>query len=208
MYTDNADEYRAAFRKLEWPADTCQPHRHETNGIAERAVQRVKEGASALLVQSGLDDQWWDLAVSCFCWHRVVVDKVTTGGAVIAADPPEPESSERPATDGTSRAGAQASTPAQGSATSGEDLLDVEAPAQPSGDRASSSTSRSAPVPTLCPLIEEGQTPYRQRFGEDYRGPLCSFGAKIQYKPSWHCGTSCTKSQRRSFSASCSVRTR
>ena len=39
-------------------------------------------------------------------------------------------------------------------------------------------------VPTLCPMVEEGQTPYRQRFGEDYKGPLYSFGAKIQYKPS------------------------
>ena len=30
------------------------PHRSETNGIADRAVRRVKEGTSAVLLQSGL----------------------------------------------------------------------------------------------------------------------------------------------------------
>ena len=32
------------------------PHRSETNGIAERAVRRIKEGTSAVLLQSGLDE--------------------------------------------------------------------------------------------------------------------------------------------------------
>ena len=36
------------------------PHRSETNGIAERAVRRVKEVTSSLLVQSGSDEQWWE----------------------------------------------------------------------------------------------------------------------------------------------------
>ena len=31
----------------------------ETNGIAERAVRRVKEGTSAVLLQSGLNESWW-----------------------------------------------------------------------------------------------------------------------------------------------------
>ena len=33
--------------------------RSETNGIAERAVRRVKEGTSAVLLQLGLDENWW-----------------------------------------------------------------------------------------------------------------------------------------------------
>ena len=38
---------------------TSTPHRSESNGIAERAVRRVKEGTSAVLVQSGLDENGW-----------------------------------------------------------------------------------------------------------------------------------------------------
>ena len=34
------------------------PYRSETSGIAENAVRRVKEGTSALRVQSGLSEQW------------------------------------------------------------------------------------------------------------------------------------------------------
>ena len=31
------------------------------DGIAERAVRRVKEGASAVLLQSGLNESWWQI---------------------------------------------------------------------------------------------------------------------------------------------------
>ena len=79
------------------------------------------------------------------------------------ADPPESADSERPPSTSAS--------PAKVVATSSGEAVDL-------GDVAPSA------VPTLCPMIEEGQTPYRQRFGEDYKGPLYSFGAKVQYKPS------------------------
>ena len=52
IYTDNAEEYARAFKDLHWLADTSTPHRSETNGIAERAVRRVREGTSAMLAQS------------------------------------------------------------------------------------------------------------------------------------------------------------
>ena len=42
---------------LSWNHCTSTPHRSETNGIAERAVRRVKEGTSAILLQSGLDEK-------------------------------------------------------------------------------------------------------------------------------------------------------
>ena len=39
--------------------DSSTPHRSETNGIAGRAVRRVKEGTSAVLLQSSLDQNCW-----------------------------------------------------------------------------------------------------------------------------------------------------
>ena len=47
-------------------------YRSETNGIAEKAVRRVKEGTSALLVQSGLSEYGWREAMDFFCCLRNV----------------------------------------------------------------------------------------------------------------------------------------
>ena len=43
-----------------------QPRRSETNGVAERAVCRIKEGTSAVLLQSVLDENWWAGSMECF----------------------------------------------------------------------------------------------------------------------------------------------
>ena len=58
IYTDNSLEFGKACEDLSWNNCTSTPHRSETNGIAERAVRRVKEGTSAVLLQSGLDEKW------------------------------------------------------------------------------------------------------------------------------------------------------
>ena len=47
------------------------PHRSETNGIAERAVRRVKEGTSAVLLQSGLNESWWADSMECYTYLHV-----------------------------------------------------------------------------------------------------------------------------------------
>ena len=52
-------EFGKVCEDSSWNHCTSTPHRSETNGIAERAVRRVKEGASAVLLQSGLDENWW-----------------------------------------------------------------------------------------------------------------------------------------------------
>ena len=52
-------EFGKACEDLSWNHCTSTPHRSETNGIAERAVRRVKEGTSAVLLQSGLNESWW-----------------------------------------------------------------------------------------------------------------------------------------------------
>ena len=53
---------------------TSTPHRSETNGIAERAVRRVKEGTSAVLLQSGLNESWWADSMECYTYLRHVTD--------------------------------------------------------------------------------------------------------------------------------------
>ena len=47
--TDKSLEFGRSCEDLSWNHCTSTPHRSETNGIAERAVRRVKEGTSAVL---------------------------------------------------------------------------------------------------------------------------------------------------------------
>ena len=54
--------------------DTCTPYTPATNGRAERAVRRVKEGTGSLLVQSGFPDRWWHKAMAALCFLRNVHD--------------------------------------------------------------------------------------------------------------------------------------
>ena len=68
IYTDNSLEFGKACEDLSWNHRTSTPHRSETNGIAERAVRRVKEGTSAVLLQSGLDENWWADSMECFTY--------------------------------------------------------------------------------------------------------------------------------------------
>ena len=59
IYTDNSLEFGKSCEDFSWNHCTSTPHRSETNGIAARAVRRVKEGTSAALLQSGLNESWW-----------------------------------------------------------------------------------------------------------------------------------------------------
>ena len=51
-------EFGKACEDLSWNHCTSTPYRSETNEIVERAVRRVKEGTSAVLLQSGLNEKW------------------------------------------------------------------------------------------------------------------------------------------------------
>ena len=79
IYTDNSLEFGKACEDLSWNHCTSTPHRSETNGIAERAVRRVKEGTSAVLLQSGLDEKWWADSMECFSYLRNVTDLLSDG---------------------------------------------------------------------------------------------------------------------------------
>ena len=79
IYTDNSLELGKACEDLSWNHSTSTPDRSETNGIAERAVRRVKEGTSAVLLQSGLDENWWADSMECYTYLRNVTDLLSDG---------------------------------------------------------------------------------------------------------------------------------
>ena len=79
IYTDNSLEFGKACEELSWNHCTSTPHRSETNGIAERAVRRVKEGTSAVLLQSGLNENWWADSMECFSYLQNIQDLFSDG---------------------------------------------------------------------------------------------------------------------------------
>ena len=79
IYTDNSLEYGKACEDLSWNHCTSTPHRSETNGIAERAVRRAKEGTSAVLLQSCLDENWWADSMECYTYLRNIQDLLSDG---------------------------------------------------------------------------------------------------------------------------------
>ena len=79
IYTDNSLEFGKACEDLSWNHCTSTPHRSETNGIAERAVRRVKEGTSAVLLPLGVDENWWADSMECYTYLRSVTDLLSDG---------------------------------------------------------------------------------------------------------------------------------
>ena len=72
-------EFGKACEDLSWNHCTSTPHRSETNGFAERAVRRIKEGTSAVLLQSGLDENWWADSMECYTYLRNIQDLWSDG---------------------------------------------------------------------------------------------------------------------------------
>ena len=68
-----------ACQDVQWTHDTNTPRRSENNGIAERAVRRVKGGPAKAINQSGVPEEWWDCGTRCCCYMRSVHDKMTDG---------------------------------------------------------------------------------------------------------------------------------
>ena len=79
IYTDNFLEFGKACEDLSWNHCTSTTHRSETNGIAERAVRRVKEGTSAVLLQLGLNESWWADSMECKTHLRNIQDLLSDG---------------------------------------------------------------------------------------------------------------------------------
>ena len=79
IYTDNSLEFGKSCGELSWNHCTWTPHRSETSGIAERAVRRVKEVTSAVMLQSGLDKEWWADSMECYYYLRNIEDLLSDG---------------------------------------------------------------------------------------------------------------------------------
>ena len=94
MYTDNSLEFGKSCEDLTWSHRTSTPHRSETKGIAERAVRRVKEGTSAVLLQSGLDEKWWADSMECYCYLRTIEDLLAGGKTLYERRLGEPKGQE------------------------------------------------------------------------------------------------------------------
>ena len=80
IYTDNSREFmNTACRDLQWNHDTSELDRSETNGVADRAVRRVREGTTIALEHSGVPEEGWYCAMECSCYLRNVHDKMADG---------------------------------------------------------------------------------------------------------------------------------
>ena len=77
--TDNTLEFSKACEDSSWNDSTSTPHRSETNGIAQRALRRIWEGTSAVLLQSGLDEKWWADSMESYCYLRNIQGLVSDG---------------------------------------------------------------------------------------------------------------------------------
>ena len=79
IFTDNSLDFGKACEDLSWNHCTSTPHRSETNGIAERAMRRVKKSTSAVLLQSGPNESWWADPMECYSHLRNVTDLLSDG---------------------------------------------------------------------------------------------------------------------------------
>ena len=79
IYTENSLQFGKACEDPSWNHCTSTPHRSETHEIAERAVRRVTDGTSAVLLQSGLGDEWWAVSMECYTYLRNVQDLLSDG---------------------------------------------------------------------------------------------------------------------------------
>ena len=79
IYTDNSLEYGKYCEEVSWNHRTSTPYRSETNGIGERALRQVKEGKPGVLLQSGLNENWWADSMQCYTYLRNVTDLLSDG---------------------------------------------------------------------------------------------------------------------------------
>ena len=68
-YTDGSGELESACKRLGISHDVSDPGIPATNGIIERTVGIVKQGARTTLIRAGFPSAFWSRAAACFCYH-------------------------------------------------------------------------------------------------------------------------------------------
>ena len=68
--TDNSLDFVKSCEDLSWKSLYVNTTQIGNQWIAERAVRRIQEGTSAVLLQSGLDEKWWADSMECHCYLR------------------------------------------------------------------------------------------------------------------------------------------
>ena len=89
IFTDVSGELKKSCKSLGYSQDTCTPHKPQSNGVAERAVRRTKEGTACQMVQSGFMAAWWHLAMRHFCFLYNVCELCVARGHSMFITPHE-----------------------------------------------------------------------------------------------------------------------
>ena len=81
LYTANSLELIKAAADAKWIHSTSTPERPDTNGVAERSVRSVKQGARTTLLRSGLGlcIRFWVLGIQHWCFARNTRTKSANG---------------------------------------------------------------------------------------------------------------------------------
>ena len=70
IYTDNP--WNLASLARDYPGIIVREHHTDQKqmGLLKEQLRRVKEGTSAVLLQSGLTEEWWADSMECYCYLR------------------------------------------------------------------------------------------------------------------------------------------
>ena len=90
IYSDNHPSLLSASEMLGVVPDTSQPNVHETNGMIERAILDIQEGARHDLCRAGLPAAFWPYAVNAYCHSANVSERKGFAMGKEAAAPGEP----------------------------------------------------------------------------------------------------------------------
>ena len=79
VYTDIPWEFGTACEDLSWNHCTSTLTVQKQMAFALRAVRRIKERTSAVLLQSGPDENVWADSIECYCNLRNIQDRLSDG---------------------------------------------------------------------------------------------------------------------------------